>query len=182
MKIPNNFWMILVNYKIRRFVSDKSLPTHYFSFIDNLFKINEITTLLEREFNISSGYNALHKEFMKLKDYFNRNWYFIRLIKNMNTTVATIYKTLMPIKLPYYGTSSLKIRKELTNLLENSFGYINFKITFINLNRIKLFFPTRTEFWIKYVQALYISISVLVVAQDISRKLNECKSLGFRNA
>ena len=113
---------------------------HYFSFTDKLFKINVIKTLLERAFKICSGYNDLHEELMKLKDYFKRNGYPIGLIENMikkfmdrsyerNTTVATVNKMVKYIKLPYYGTSSFKIRKELKSLLENSFGYINFKIT-----------------------------------------------------
>ena len=110
-----------------------------------------IKTLLERAFKICSGYNALHEELMKLKDYFKRNGYPIGLIENMikkfmdrlyerNTTVATVNKMVKYIKLPYYGTSSFKIRKELKSLLEHSFGYIKFKITFTNPNRMKLFF------------------------------------------
>ena len=49
------------------------LGISYFSFCSYRFKINSITTLLHRAFNICSNFHLLHHEFLFLRNFFVQN-------------------------------------------------------------------------------------------------------------
>ena len=119
------------------------LGLNYLSFIPNIFKINSITTLLNRAFNLSSSYETFHSEISKLRKYFVSNSYptflFDKVLKRfLNSkflpavTVNTVRKDVRYIKIPFLGPLSFSIRKQLLVTLKRNFPQIDFKIVFSN--------------------------------------------------
>ena len=101
----------------------------YFSFCWYRFKINSITTLLHRAFNICSNFHLLHHEFLFLRNFFEQNGFPELLVQSkINKFLNSKYKRGQTVEdspedinffisLPYFGLQSEKLKLELTSLL-----------------------------------------------------------------
>ena len=128
------------------------LGLSFFSHCPNIFKINSIKTLLVRAYNISSTFAALNKELIFLRKYFCTNGYpehlvyrqiqsFIRKITYPPPPIHTAEKRKIYCSLPFTGTQSEKLKKELTSFLQETFPQVDVNLIFVNKFTIANFFP-----------------------------------------
>ena len=123
------------------------LGISYFSFCSYRFKINSITTLLHRAFNICSNFHFLHHEFLFLRNFFVQNGFPELLVQSKinkfliskyerGQTVEDSPKDNFFISLPYFGLQSEKLKLELTSLRNKYFENNKFKIVLVNKQTI----------------------------------------------
>ena len=119
------------------------LGLNYLSFVPKIYKTNSIKTLLNRAFSLCSTYHLFNIEINKLRTYFQENSYptflFDRLLNkflnkkyDLKIKPTTVDKDVRYFKMPFLGHCSYYIRKQLLNILKNSFPQINFRIVFTN--------------------------------------------------
>ena len=126
------------------------LSSSYFSFCDFKFKLNCIKTLLSRGYKVCSNYFAIHKEFEFLKAFFNSNGFPVTLVEKCTTNfltrlldgcqTLTVPKKDVFMTLPYFGYQSVKLKNDLTDLINNTFPFIKANIILINNTTIGSFF------------------------------------------
>ena len=119
------------------------LGLNFLSHSSYLYKINSIKTLINRAYNVCSNFFLFHKEMQFLQNFFECNAFpthlFTRILHNFLNN-KFIPKPLIPmvakdkryIKLPYLGHISFGIRKQLNNILKESFPHIDFRFVFTN--------------------------------------------------
>ena len=126
--------------------------TNYSSFIDHLFKINAIKTLLHRAYSTCTSWIEFDEELKYLSSYFAMNRYpnnvvmkeihrFLDRIMNPMPNICTVQKSKMFIKMEYLGPLSFHLRKNLRKLLVPCYPQIDFRFIFTNSNTIKNLFP-----------------------------------------
>ena len=127
------------------------LGTHFLSFIPELFKINSLSTLLHRCYNLTSSWFALDEEIRFLINFFldngyPRDWINSRIRRfidgkfNSNSNLETPKTDINYIPLPFYGHLSFNIRKKLNGLFRDNFPLSKFHFIFTNPNTIGSFF------------------------------------------
>ena len=105
--------------------------THYQSFIPSVYKFGLLSTLLFRYFSICSSYALFHLEVIEFIKIFLKNCYPSKLIDRCIKTFldkifcikpkrCTVPKKEYFIVLPYLGTLSGKIQKQIRNLFQQS--------------------------------------------------------------
>ena len=98
--------------------------TNFGSFIPELYKQNLVSTLLFRIFTICSSWDLMHKEVTNLKDILRRNSYprsltdklvkkFFDKMNRVRTPITTVPKQTFTIVLPYLGSISHKVKRNL---------------------------------------------------------------------
>ena len=103
--------------------------TNYRSFIATEYKSSLLTTLLYRSFIIVSDYHKLHEEIVKLKSVLRQNGYPTRFLDKViskfldkrfkkRVTITTVSKKTLRLVLPYLGTQSLRLKKNLNKLFK----------------------------------------------------------------
>ena len=103
--------------------------TNYRSFIATEYKSSLITTLLYGSFTIVSDYHKPHEEVVKLNWVLRKNGYPTRFLdkiiskfldKNFKkrATITTVAKKTLRLILPYLGTQSLRLKKNLNKLFK----------------------------------------------------------------
>ena len=123
------------------------LGISFFSFCPSRFKINSITTLLHRAFNVCSSYQHLHEEFEFLCNFFCNNGFPVSLIRSkINHFLNSKYDKTMDgspqqiqtfyLSLPYFGFQSEKLKSELTSLLDKYFNNVKFNIILVNKHTV----------------------------------------------
>ena len=101
--------------------------TNYDSFIPDLYKRNLVSTLLFRAFKICSSWDLIHKEVVGLKLIMQRNGYptcfteklvtiFFDKMKQTKAVITTVPKQKFIIVLPYLGSVSIKVKRNLEML------------------------------------------------------------------
>ena len=155
-KMP--FLDILIERKLGKFETSvyrkatfTGVYTHYESFLPSVYKFGLLSTLLFRYFSICSNFSLFHLEVLEFKKIFLRNGYplnfidacikkfldkiFIKKIKR-----PTVPKKEFFIVLPYLGTLSDKVKKQITSIFHKlvPFGKVN--ITFKTHSRISHLF------------------------------------------
>jgi len=126
------------------------LGLHFLSYIPYLYKINSIRTLITRAYNLCSNWTTFHDEMLFLKEFFITNGYplflfdkitktFLCKIFSNQPTVPTVKKDHRYVKLPYMGSLSFEIRKQLKSLLQINYPQIKFTFIFTNTNNIAKF-------------------------------------------
>ena len=119
------------------------LGLNYLSFCPRIFKINSIKTLLHRAYNICSTYELFDQEIKYLHEYFLKNSYlssifykvlnaFLQNKFSEKVLVSTVSKDIRYFKLPFFGKSSFRVRKQLLGILRKSFPQIDFRFVFTN--------------------------------------------------
>ena len=120
---------------VYRKITHTGLGLNFLSFTPKLYKLNSVRTLINRAYNVCSDFN--------LFNYFTENAYptfvfhkILRLFLNEKfdpkPVYTTVEKDLKYIKLPYVGHTSYDIRKQLQNILRQSFPQVNFQFVFTN--------------------------------------------------
>ena len=127
------------------------LGLKYLSFIPELFKINAISTLLYRCYQLSSNWLLFDKEINYLRTFFHNNGFPLDLINrrihsflnykfNVSPTPEHNVRTKKYIKLPFYGHLSYSIRNKLDSVLKHYFPDTKFHFVFTNTLSIGSFF------------------------------------------
>jgi len=124
------------------------LGVNYSSFSPKLFKLNSISTLINRAYNICSDYVSFDKEMDFLLNYFTENSYpskfFYKILRNFlnkkhssSTPVLSAAKDLCYVTLPYLGHLSFSIRKELQSIFKDTFPQTDFRFIFKTTTTIR---------------------------------------------
>ena len=130
------------------------LGTSFFSFTPYKFKISAFNTLLTRAFNLSSSHTFLCKELSFLQNFFHANGFPLKMIilkirqfissrdvhKDPNFDVP---KKKLFISLPYFGSQSDDLGRDLRLLFDKFFFHVDFKIIFTNKFTIGSFFKLK---------------------------------------
>ena len=127
------------------------LGLSFFSNCTFRFKVNGISTLLNRAYNLSSNNNLLDREFKFLRSFFSSNGYPAKLIdsqirkfmdKKYSTPTTTPEKpeTVMYFSLPYFEHQSEKMKIELSKFLAKIHPSIAFRFILVNPFKIGSFF------------------------------------------
>ena len=136
--------------------TNSSLTTSFFSFCSYKFKINSISTLLSRAYNVSSSYQLLHKELQFIINLFSKNGFPKQLIetqiskffdKKYNHQADTIdsNQQKLYVSLQYFGKQSEKLKHELTLLLNQYFSNISFQFILNNSLKLSTFFSYKDK-------------------------------------
>jgi hypothetical protein len=132
------------------------LGMSFFSYCPLQFKINAIQTLVHRTFNICSNFKNIHNEFNFLTDFFQKNGFpcilvhkqirkFLNLVCNPLPKPFIVPKKVLYIKLPYFGSASEKMKKEIHKQFSIFYKHINFKIILSNPLRISNLFKCKDK-------------------------------------
>ena len=129
--------------------------TNFGSFIPELYKRNLISTLLFRAYTISSNWELVHKEVIKLKAILLKNAYPESLIDSMvkkffdklhtKRDIATVPKEQFEIVLPYLGSISGKIRRNLKSMANRYFPQCEIKVIFKSPSRLSSLFTFKDQ-------------------------------------
>ncbi|XP_069977196.1 uncharacterized protein [Penaeus vannamei] len=130
------------------------LGLHYLSYIPHIYKLNSLTTLINRAYNICSTWASFHDEVSFLSKYFTTNGYpsylFYKALRkflsqkfNPKPASATVNKDIKYIKLPYMGGLSFDLRKSLNKILRRCYPQISFRFVFYNNNTVGNFLKNK---------------------------------------
>ena len=122
------------------------------SAVNYKFKINLISCLLERAYNICSSYQSLSNEINNLRRYFCQNGYPVKLVeKQIGAKLNQLYsppikpdtvpKQDVYVKIPFmHDAANESLDKSLRNLVGKFYPQINLSIIFQNKNSVGSFF------------------------------------------
>lgn len=122
------------------------LGLNFYSYSPINFKINSIKTLLSRAFKLCSTWALFHDEVTFLHNFFNNNSYpdhifnntikkFLQSVFEPKPYISLAPKMKLYIPLPYLGTSTSTLEKDLAPLFK-LFPFIDFKFIFNNPYKI----------------------------------------------
>ena len=125
--------------------------TNFGSFIPELYKRNLVSTLLFRIFTICSTWELMHKEVMNLKNILKRNSYprsltdklvkkFFDKMNRVRTPVTTVPKQPFTIVLPYLGSISNKVKRNLRLLTKKHLPSSDITVIFKSPSRLSSVF------------------------------------------
>ena len=134
------------------------LATNYLSYVPNLFKMNAVKTLIHRAHKICSTSAIFNNEMDFLTKYFTGNRYPKKIIalailkfrRMMNTPDNMTPKPdndkkRCYIPLPFYGSFSYQIRKDLDKCLKPLYPECDFRYIFTNKYTISSLFPFKDK-------------------------------------
>ena len=121
------------------------------SYMPESFKKGLIYTLLHRAFVLCCSWEKFHSEVLYLKEIFRKNlfpeFFVDRCIKTfldklfiVKKIVTTVPKKEIRICLPFFGKSSLELRKSLNKIVASHFPQCKLNVIFNSNNRLKNFF------------------------------------------
>ena len=125
--------------------------THYQSFLPSVYKIGLLSTLLFRYFSICSNFVLFHLEVLEFKKIFLKNGYpsstidycirkFLDKIFIKKVVKQTVPKKEFFIVLPYLGTLSDKIKKQMNNIFQQTVPWGKLNICFKTHSRMSHLF------------------------------------------
>ena len=130
--------------------------TNYSSFIPNLYKQNLVSTLMFRIFTVCSSWELMHREVENLKSILRKNSYpkylteklvkkFFNKVKAVKIPVATVPKQQFTIVLPYLGTVSAKIKRNLELLTKKYLQSSKITVIFKSPSKLKSVFSFKDK-------------------------------------
>ena len=130
--------------------------TNFRSFLPEVYKKGLLDTLLHRAYMINSSYSGLHTEIENLKKIFGKNGYpasfidkcifrFFNKMYQERETIYTVPKKDVEIVLPYLGSLSWKVKKELTKTISDYAGLCNIKVIFKSAQKLSSFFSYKDK-------------------------------------
>ena len=155
-KLP--FLDILIDRTTRKIITSvyrkptfTGVYTHYDSFLPSVYKFGLLSTLLYRYFSICSSYVLFHLEVIEFKKIFLRNGYPSNLINTCIKTFldkvfvkkpiyCTVPKKEFFIVLPFLGTLSGKIQKQIKKVFEDAIPWGKINLIFKTHSRISHLF------------------------------------------
>ena len=131
--------------------------TNYESFIPIQYKIGLVSTLLHRAYMISSNYQLLHEEIVKLKEILKCNGYpgikldkiifrFLEKIYTPSVPITTVPRKIVTLVLPFMGTMSLDVKKKLSKSFKECVPLAKLQIVFKTNNRMSSWFRYKDVF------------------------------------
>ena len=146
-QIENSFATNL--YRMKTFTG---LCTHFDSLSPVQYKINLISVLIYRAFEIFSSYMAFHSQICNTKRFVQQNHFSSQLIDQiikrfLNRQYIPDIKPISVLKLPillflpYLGVYSIHIKKWLTKFLGKIYPYVDLRIVFRANKPIGRLFP-----------------------------------------
>ena len=132
------------------------LGLRYDSFVPKSYKINLISCLIHRAYEISSNWTNFQRDIVYLRQFFSSNFYPQFLFDNvlskyLNSTfcpklpVMSVPKLPIFITLPYIGNSSNHCKKQLLNIVNKYFPQVNLRCIFVNRNTVGSLFPFKDQ-------------------------------------
>ena len=116
------------------------------SFCSFRFKINSVKTLLFCAYNLSANYHLMLLEFDFLRNFFVSNGFPFNLVESQiskflskrvtDTTSLSNTKPNFNFSVPYFGSQSDKLSRELSRLLSKFIPDYNFIIIWVNRHKI----------------------------------------------
>ena len=135
------------------------LYTNFSSLSPNLYKTNLISCLVYRAFHICSSYSKFHNEILRIKSILAKNCFpqslvdkFIRsFLDKQFSKVSTSNeqeskKTSITFCLPYLGTYSIRIKKNVIKLLKENFPDVKLQVVFRSPIRLSSLFKFKDRF------------------------------------
>ena len=130
--------------------------TNYSSFIPDLYKQNLVSTLLFRIFTVCSSWELMHREVENLKSIMRKNSYpkylteklvkkFFNKVKAVKTPIATVPKQQFTIVLPYLGTVSTKVKRNLELLTKKYLRSSKITVIFKSPSRLRSVFSFKDK-------------------------------------
>ena len=130
--------------------------TNFNSFLPDTYRKGLISTLLFRAYKINYSYSSLHAEVEKLKKIFCRNAYpnsfvdkcifrFFNKIHENKLPVHTVPKKEVMVVLPFLGSTSWLVKKDLTRVFRNILPFCKLKIVFKISNRVSSYFSFKDK-------------------------------------
>ena len=127
------------------------LGTSFFSFVSFQFKKCAIQTLIHRAYHLSSSFQFMHNEFNFLRSFFKSNGFpestvnsfirnFLKKIYEPSATILTVKKLQKYVVLPYFGTQSEKLKKELHSIMSKFYPFVDLRVILINRHTIGSYF------------------------------------------
>ena len=127
------------------------LYTNFISFIPLEYKFGLVHTLLNRCFNLSSGFLKIHHKVDKLKKILSKNTYpqrFIdkliqKFLNNMfiqRLQIPNVPKKELRITLPYLGKMSQIVKTRLTKTMNKHMKFCKLRVIFQTNNRLRNYF------------------------------------------
>ena len=142
---------------VHRKTTFSGVYTNFKSFMPDTYKSGLVSTLLYRAYMISSSFLSIHEEIEKLKKIFSKNGYpskfvdkcvaaFLNKLYDKKVTVQTVPKLDLMIVLPFLGTTSWKVKNDLTRTIKKNVPFAHLKIVFKSGRRLSSFFPFKDMF------------------------------------
>ena len=130
--------------------------TNFNAFLPDVYKKGLISTLLYRAYMINSSYQSLHKEIEELKNIFRRNAYpssffdkcvlkFFNKMYEKKLPVHTVPRKEVTMFLPFLGSTSWTVKKELTRAFRNILPFCKLKLVFKTSNRLSSLFSFKDK-------------------------------------
>ena len=118
------------------------LGLRFDSFTPRSFKNNLISCLIHRAYKFSSSYRLFHQDLSYLRKYFSGNLYpqylfdlsvrnYLDKMFNPQLPVQSVQKLPVSITLPYLGPLSIKLSKDLNNIIKKFTLKFNFAVSSI---------------------------------------------------
>ena len=128
------------------------LYTNFESLSSIQYKVNLISVLIYRAYQICSSYVSFYEQVVKIKRFLQYNRYPIYLINSIirrflerqyivNTKPITVPKLPGFVFLPYLGVFSISLKNKLKKFLSNIYPHIEFRFVFQSSRRIENYFP-----------------------------------------
>ena len=133
------------------------LTTKFTSFLPIKYKRNLVVTLTSRAFQICSNFLNFHNEIIFIRKLlFNNGFpykftdtYVGTVLNNVfsksSKAICTVDRKIIYFSIPYMGSHSFKLRKELSDLLGNFYPQIKLRVVFNSLNSINKFFKYKDK-------------------------------------
>ena len=130
--------------------------TNFNAFLPDIYKKGLISTLLYRAYMINSSYHSLHVEIEELRKIFRRNAYpnsffdkcvlrFFNKVYDKSLPVHTVPKKEVVMILPFLGSTSWTVKKELTRAFRQILPFCKLKLVFKTSNRLSSFFTFKDK-------------------------------------
>ena len=175
------------------------LGLRFDSFTPRSFKINLISCLIHRAYKISSSYRLFHLDLSYLRKHFSGNLYpqylfdlsvrkYLDKMFNPQLPVQSVQKLPVSITLPYLGPLSIRLSKDLNNIIKKFYPQIQFRCLFNNKRTISSFFPFKDQIPLmvssniiyKYSCGQCQSIYIGETKRHLISRICEHKGISFR--
>jgi len=129
-----------------------NLYTHFDSISPVQYKINLISVLIYRAFQICLSYIAFHRQICNIKRFLQQNRFPLQLINRIikrflnkqylvDMKPSSVPKLPIFLFLPYLGVYSIHLKKRLTKFLGKTCPHVDFRIVFRANKPISSLFP-----------------------------------------
>ena len=121
------------------------LTTKYDSFTPSIYKKNLVSILIYRAFKISRDYLSFHFELEFISKILCKNGFplhyvqgvikqFLNKVHSVKTTVSTVPKDIVFVRLPFLGSTSYTLKRKISELITKHYTTVEIKFLFTTFN------------------------------------------------